>query len=167
MHTPNLFDYATKELSQDAMISWLIAWAQTESANECERQIRDLGRVFVNALLGKHDIALAGDLRCPECTATPEIYQQDQSIDVLARIKDERATHVLLIEDKTDTHGHGDQLERYYEAVTSRKTRLGEVSASEVRPIYLKTGHQSRAQDQAIEKTLRSGCSIAEIFSMS
>ena len=152
MRTPNLFDYATKELSQDAMICWLIAWSQTEPEDECGRALQDLGRAFVNALLGKHDVALAGGIRCPECTATPEIYQQDQSIDVLARIKDESATHVLLIEDKTDTHDHSDQLERYYDAVTSRKTRLGEVSASEVRPIYLKTGHQSRAQDQAIEK---------------
>ena len=25
--TPNLFHYATKELSQDAMICWLIDWA--------------------------------------------------------------------------------------------------------------------------------------------
>ena len=31
MYTPNLFNYATKELSQDAMICWIIAWAQTDA----------------------------------------------------------------------------------------------------------------------------------------
>ena len=152
MRTPNLFDYASKELSQDAMICWLIAWSQIEPEDKCERALQNLGCAFVNALLGKHGVALRGDIRCPECTANLEIYQQDQSIDVLARIKDESATHVLLIEDKTDTHDHGGQLGRYYDAVTSGKTYLGEVSEAEISPIYLKTGNQSRAQVQAIEK---------------
>ena len=30
---PNLFDFATKELSQDAMICWLIRWADFRFAN--------------------------------------------------------------------------------------------------------------------------------------
>ena len=29
--TPNLFDFATKELSQDAVICWLIAWADADA----------------------------------------------------------------------------------------------------------------------------------------
>lgn len=152
MPTPNLFDYATKELSQDAVICWLIAWAQSEPENECEQALRDVGCAFVNALLGKFDAALTGKIQCPEI---PEIHRQALGIDVLARIRDESAGHVLLIEDKTDTHDHSGQLERYYGEVTSRPTVLGEISLSEVRPVYLKTGNQSRAQDHAIENNTR------------
>ena len=59
MCRPNLFDYATKELSQDAVICWLIAWAQTEPTDERDRMLRDLGRSFVDALLAKHDAKLS------------------------------------------------------------------------------------------------------------
>ncbi len=30
MEKPNLFSYATSELSQDAFIAWLLAWASPE-----------------------------------------------------------------------------------------------------------------------------------------
>ena len=150
MRTPNLFDYATKELSQDAVICWLIAWAQSEPENECEQGLREVGGEFIKALLAKFDVGLAGRIQCPE---SPEIHRQALGIDVLARINDESAAHVLLIEDKTDTHDHSGQLDRYYREVTSRPNpkMLGEVTPSEMRPIYLKTGNQSRAQHRAIE----------------
>lgn len=39
--TPNIFDFATSELSQDAFLCWLIAWADSsqiendETLNNC------------------------------------------------------------------------------------------------------------------------------------
>ena len=152
MRAPNLFDYATKELSQDAVICWLIAWAQVEPENEYEQALRDVGCEFVNTLLGKCNAALAGKVQCPEI---PEIHQQALGIDVLARITDESTEHVLLIEDKTVTRDHSGQLKRYYGEVTGGQTAVGEVSVCQVRPVYLKTGNQSRAQDRAIENNTR------------
>ena len=140
---PNLFTYATKELSQDAMICWLIEWSAVQVANESQQALRDLGRAFVQALLGKHRVNLAGAIR------HAEIHQQDRSIDVLARIQDEHAGHVFLIEDKTGTKDTSDKLQRYQDAVSSGKTKLGEVP--EHWPIYLKTGNQSHAEDRKVE----------------
>ena len=36
MLRPNLVDYATKELSQDAVVCWLIAWAHRDPANHAD-----------------------------------------------------------------------------------------------------------------------------------
>lgn len=144
-HRPNLFAYATKELSQDAMICWLIEWAATQANDLGEQALRNLGRAFVESLLGKHGKHVQGEVQ------SAEIYQQDNGIDVLARIRDESAEHILLIEDKTHTNAHNNQLQRYREAVRDGKTQLGVVS--EHWPIYLKTGNQSLASDREIETT--------------
>ncbi len=107
---PNIFSYATKELSQDAMICWLIDWSGQENVqDEEERALRDCGRLFVQALLRKHDVNLGPN---EEINKT-EIYQQDHSIDVLARINSEKKEYILLVEDKTGTKDHSGQLQRY------------------------------------------------------
>jgi len=46
---PNLFSYATSELSQDAFICWLIKWSE----NATDLELKDLGHRFVNALMSK------------------------------------------------------------------------------------------------------------------
>ena len=138
---PNLFDFATKELSQDAMICWLIKWADNRYA-DTDRELHRCGRGFVRALLREH-----GELSLPK-RIEATIYQQDKSIDVLATLGTD---HVLLIEDKTGTKDHGDQLKRYYEHVIRGRTRLKGVSKDKVFPIYLKTGNQSRQKDRKIE----------------
>ena len=43
-NTPNLFHYATKELSQDALICWLIEWAgQPLGATKEDEELRRCG----------------------------------------------------------------------------------------------------------------------------
>ncbi len=48
---PNLFHFATSELCQDAMFSWLIQWAD-DSYNTVDKQICLLGKSFLNRLTG-------------------------------------------------------------------------------------------------------------------
>lgn len=145
---PNLFGYATKELSQDAMICWLIDWAgQEEVEDPRDRALRDCGRLFVHALLAKHGVHLNVD----EAVTTTDIYQQDHGIDVLARVIGEREKHILLIEDKTDTEDPSDKLQRYCDAVKNGETSLGRVARRRIFPVYLKTGNQSRSKDLEIE----------------
>ena len=120
---PNLFDYAGKELSQDAMICWLIAWAGHGDTEDPEdRALHDCGRHFVRALLRKHHI----DLNPSEVIEKTEIHQQDHGIDVLARVTTDQEEYVLLIEDKTDTEDHSQQLQRYYDGVCNGETSLGD-----------------------------------------
>ena len=139
---PNIFDYATKELSQDAMICWLIRWADDCFA-DADRELHGCGRDFVGALLRSHGVETLPD------RIETKIFQQDKGIDVLARISPD---HLLLIEDKTGTQDHSGQLKRYYELVIQGKTKLQEADKENVYPIYLKTGNQPLYKDKKIEK---------------
>lgn len=142
---PNIFHYATKELSQDAMICWLIDWAGQNEDSCVERDLRACGREFVQALLNhKRDDWVRFDRNIKT-----EIRKQDKKIDVLARINER---YVLLIEDKTVAKDREDKLARYYKAVITGETGFGEVDENNVYPIYLKTGNQSLAEDKEIEK---------------
>ncbi len=60
--------------------------------------------------------------------------------------------HVLLIEDKTETSTHDDQLARYWEVVTEGQTGFGEVLGEDCWPIYFKTGNQSPERRKWIEE---------------
>ena len=143
MDAPNLFSYATKELSQDAVICWLVAW----SAHDGASRLTQLGQRFVESLLNHKrqgsKVALKGG------PLKVEIHRQDNYIDVLARIE---GKHVLLIEDKTDSEPHGDQLATYRNAVLSGQTSLGSVSEDDLIAIYFKTGNQALATERQIEK---------------
>ena len=138
---PNLFDYATKELSQDAVICWLIKWSTARG----DADLQALGRRFVESLLtscSPSNTPLLGGQVQHVC-----ILQQERRIDVLAQIN---RKHVLLIEDKTDSDPHGDQLCRYKKEVLAGRTTIGAVSDKDLFPVYLKTGNQSRASEQEI-----------------
>ena len=142
---PNLFKYGRKELSQDAMICWLLAWADECHAATCPA-LHQAGQSLVKALFRKHDRP------GPERICTVKLEQQASGIDVLAWINDEYA---LLIEDKTDSHEHSEQLGRYHELVLGGRACVEEkcIQPSKDRffPIFLKTGNMSRADKNAIE----------------
>ena len=148
MPRPNIFKYATKELSQDAVICWLIEWSGAQATEvEFEPALRELGRAFVEALLATHKIKLKGDV------VSTEIHQQNLGIDVLARVRDHaKKSHVLVIEDKTDADSRSDQLDRYREGVSNGDSKLGNVHESSVCHVFLKTGNQSLSKDRCVEE---------------
>lgn len=139
---PNIFNYATKELSQDAMICWLLEWSKPEHRSQDE-SLHNCGVRFVRALLKKHGWNLPREIK------EIEIYQQEKRIDILVRINSKR---VFLIEDKTDTKDRNDQLLNNYERVIGGHTQFGKVAEENLSPIYLKTGNQSLADDRRIEQ---------------
>ena len=131
---PNLFRFASSELSQDAFVGWLLAWADAR-CEEQDTQLHALGRELLGAMLAKADIAVP---------AASTIIVQRQwhgvgraesgALDLLIEIGE---GHVLAIEDKTGTEDHSAQLDRYASAVAARYP--GRTRAL----IYLKTGDQS------------------------
>ncbi len=118
---PNIFQWATSELSQDAFICWLLAWVNHHK--EEEKDLRATAIYFLTKLTGRE---------IPE-NQNIKIQRQYKNIDILVKIND---GHALLIEDKTQTKNHSNQLERYYEALSS------EYQKDKIVPVYLKTGDQ-------------------------
>lgn len=101
--SPNIFDFATSELSQDAMFSWLIQWAD-DSNLVIDKELCNLGKLFVSELTGIEVNSIHNI----------EVERQWKNIDIIVDINDNA---VLVIEDKTGTTEHDDQLRRYKETV--------------------------------------------------
>ena len=149
---PNLFRYGHKELSQDAMICWLLDWANEKYANE-DKELHECGQAFAKALFGKHE-----EHKGPDKISKVELGMQVASIDVLAWVNDE---YTILIEDKTDTGRHDDQLIRYHQQALEQKLRIWSDSDSDWKtltisddkffPIFLKTGNMSLYSKSTIE----------------
>ncbi|WP_027186275.1 PD-(D/E)XK nuclease family protein [Desulfovibrio inopinatus] len=138
MNTPNLFTYATKELSQDAFLCWLSAWADPKYAAN-EPTMHKCAQQFILWLL-KH-----GGISEVNSVESLEIRQQYYSIDILIIVNNE---YTILIEDKVHSNQHGNQLKRYLD----RLVEEDKIPRAKIVPIYLKTGNpESGEYDEAIK----------------
>lgn len=135
MSRPNLFRIATKELSQDGFLTWLLQWADNSNA-AFNRELNEAGKDFVRLLLGK-DSSYDVDSVSAE--------RQWCNIDIWA---DVNGTEAIIIEDKTDTSEHDNQLERYKEIAEEECRKNGQT----LRCVYLKTGNESLSVEKEIEK---------------
>ena len=99
MCIPNLFDYATSELSQDAFLCWLFSWADNKykdkyaDLNNCAK---DVIKLFSNNEIDNIE--------------SIEVHKQENNIDAFIIVNNQ---YLLIVEDKTDTGEHGNQLNRY------------------------------------------------------
>lgn len=125
---PNIFDYATSELSQDAFLCWLLKWAE-EGARSHDPQLHTIANVFVKEVFDLHNCQLN------ESIQSVCIKRQFNSLDILAIINEKYA---IMIEDKVFTNHHSDQLNRYLKMVEnhSKTNHLNPL------PIYYKIVEQ-------------------------
>ena len=128
---PNIFNYATSELSQDAVICWMIDWANSENT-----VMKEFSHDFLKAMLNldhNRHIDLNNLLKV-------EIKRQYCSIDVLALLSFKDETMLpLIIEDKTYTTEHGDQIRRYYDIILEQNK--GDEKIAKPLGIYYKSGY--------------------------
>jgi PD-(D/E)XK nuclease superfamily len=139
--TPNLFDYAQKELSQDAMICWLLAWAYEEGDLAKPDEMGTMSREFAARLLGKHPNykGISADqvlkVSRPESQFPVDIPSSPRKrkgrIDVCAEVQLKSGAVILVVEDKTETSDNAKKLTGYLEALKGNKDVIG---------IYFKTG---------------------------
>ena len=132
---PNLFQFATSELSQDAFICWLISWADPQYEKNHEA-LHGTALSLLNRFLELAGVPKPNEYR------SVEVEKQVEKIDVLIRLNKEI---VVVVEDKTDTKHHSNQLTRYLEAA-EKKFPNNLIAA-----IYFKTEDQSnyRAIEEA------------------
>ncbi|RNF39593.1 PD-(D/E)XK nuclease family protein [Planococcus salinus] len=126
VETPNLFQYATSELSQDAFLCWLMAWTAPEY-EAIDPQLHNAANSFISTIFKLHDLPTP-------MIQSIKIERQFKSLDVLAIVNNEYA---ILIEDKTHTKNHSDQLNRYKDSVKENFPDLVQLA------IYYKIGDQS------------------------
>ena len=115
---PNLFSFATSELSQDAFFAWLMSWADP-FYEKFDDSLHVVAQNFIRLLLDEEKFE----------TKKISIKSQSNNIDLLAEINNDT---ILIIEDKIDTSVHDDQLNRY------RKIVEEEYKTKELKFAYIK-----------------------------
>lgn len=131
---PNLFDFATSELSQDAFLLWLLNWANPFDTKKVlltkeQQRLHEAAQEFVRMLINERDEVLhISSVKC---------YKQKYHIDVLAVVNEKYA---IIIEDKTNTKEHGKQIRQYLKALKADST----FSKLTHRCVYYKSGNESQ-----------------------
>jgi len=97
----NIFEYATKELAQDAFLRWLI-----ENIDSEHEDIRRTSATLICTFLG---------LEYNETVHIDDVdaCSQERKIDILVKLRVNQEKHMIAIEDKTDSHEHSNQLDKY------------------------------------------------------
>ena len=131
---PNIFSFATSELSQDAMFAYLIKWANPKNIS-IDKEMCLLGQSFLRLLAQNNDLIIN----------SVEVGRQWQNIDVWVEINDDT---ILIIEDKTNTSIHDDQLERYREIIQNEYKGKRQIQFY----TYVKTGNEPAAILDTIRK---------------
>jgi hypothetical protein len=133
LEPPNLFYFATSELSQDAFLCWFLSWSKY-SYRSINRPLHEAAFNFIAMIFNAHKIPVP-------TIETIEITRQFESLDILAIVN---KTYAILIEDKTFTKDHSNQLIRYRESVKIEYPKLIQL------PIYYKISDQSHFQSVKI-----------------
>lgn len=121
----NLFYYATSELSQDAFICWLSSFAfESYADNVLHKCAKEMLVLFVPELKN-------------EKFSLCNIERQVKHIDVLITVSANGKCYKIVVEDKTFTKEHSNQLANYREQ-TGRA-----YPGCIVKGVYYKTGFQS------------------------
>ncbi|WP_454953968.1 hypothetical protein [Fusobacterium hwasookii] len=115
----NLFSFATSELSQDAFICWCLNWINYPNEN-----LYPMAKDIFSNLLEEKDLG----------NEEIEIKRQVKKIDVLVLLK--KSKKAYIIEDKTYTSEHSDQINKYRETI---KNDFKE-EINDIKTVYFKTG---------------------------
>ena len=145
----NLFNFATKELSQDAFLRWLF-----ENYN-CENEsVRLACRCLFNAFTSVSDIPT---LHFDEITKL-ETFSQWKNIDITIEFEIGKAKYLICIEDKTSSDEHN-QLATYNKHIDKCRSNF-----THVFKIFYKTNIIDSAERQRVETQ---GWHIYDIFDIS
>ncbi|MEN2751242.1 PD-(D/E)XK nuclease family protein [Psychrobacter sp. FBL11] len=134
MTTPNLFKFATSELSQDAFICWLLSWADQDyqTGSDKHKALNRLATSMLALFFKKAGNSL------PSRIDKIVVKRQVSNIDALCIIND---TYCVLIEDKVGSVQHSDQLVRYKQFMLNGHAQT--FTEDKIIPIYLQTHDQS------------------------
>lgn len=142
----NLFTFATKELSQDAFICWLLNSLNYEDI-ENDTDIKELKKCaykFLNKMCPETKKMNISDIK-------PIITKQKFKIDILVEFKYGDQNYKIIIEDKVASYIRKDkdgtnQLEKYKKKVNEYSNNL------KIKSVYYKLYDTSETYDEAILK---------------
>ena len=114
---PNIFDYATSELSQDAVICWILSFY-----NDKESKLYSLAKDLLSSFI---TLSIEDN--------TIEISKQFYKTDILVHLP--KSQRVIILEDKVYTSEH-EQISRYVEKISNNDN----YKDCKISVVYFKTG---------------------------
>lgn len=159
--TNNLFSFATSELSQDAFFCWSLNWLAVKE--DTEDPYYKYGKAMLDLFLGNNkkdeytDVLIKkqfvvefkrNENNNPIKTDTTFGEKAKGIIDILVLFKDGNVPHALIIEDKTHTSEHSNQIAMYKNNLpaTLKNSNDAEIetyknlSSKNIYTAYVKTG---------------------------
>jgi hypothetical protein len=133
MHN-NIFGYGTSELTQDAFICYLLSFAMKDYEAK-DPALAACARELLGKMLGETE---------PQKLVVTDIMRQHNHIDVLVVVNEDT---YIVIEDKTFTVQHGNQINRYAEIVRE------EFKSERVFCVYFKTVEQAHPEPGVVNIT--------------
>lgn len=141
----NLFNYATSELSQDAFLCYLLSFAYEDYYDPILTPCaKGLIHLFVEEI-DDNDLELI-EIRKQYPIIIPKEdgrRSQKRAIDILLTVQYRDVCYKIIIEDKTFTSEHDNQLKEY------KKWVVDEFPYCCVKGVYYKTGFQSNMENIA------------------
>lgn len=136
---PNIFDFATNELSQDAFLCYLLSYSKKKYKDFYPAEYK-----FARKVLNEILIECFKGEEIPK-VKTLEIKKQYYNIDVLLIINEnieKKEGIYIIIEDKTYTTEHSEQMDRY----SKKLKEIKKISEEQIKTLYFKTGDESHKQ---------------------
>ena len=134
----NLFDYATKELSQDAFIMWLV----DNNDEKSDLELRNTSLSFISFLT---DYSLSVEtISKSRIDVFSQVNHTDISIDVYKN-KNDKVHDIIVIEDKTGSSEHN-QLKDYNESIAKWSNK------GNVYKVFYKIGKITSKDEDGIKK---------------
>lgn len=134
----NIFNFATSELSQDAVIAWILNWINEETNS----------KLYSLAVKLLESMGVSKD----ELQSGIRIEQQYKHIDILIIIK--AVNKAIILEDKVYTGEHDEQIAKYFEEIKNLspidKEWLGITDDVNISTVYLKTGYMYDYDKQVV-----------------
>jgi len=133
--TNNLFSFATSELSQDAFFCWSLNWLAVKE--DTDDPYYKYGKAMLDLFLGENKKDIYKEVK---------VLKQFNRIDVLVLFKDNQDNqYALIIEDKTNTSEHNEQIENYKNQLNdalSKDENIGykNLPGNQIYTAYVKTG---------------------------
>lgn len=133
--TNNLFNFATSELSQDAFFCWSLNWLAVKE--DTDNPYYKYGKAMLDLFLGENKKDIYKEVK---------VLKQFNRIDVLVLFKDNQDNqYALIIEDKTNTSEHNEQIENYKNQLNdalSKDENIGykNLPGNQIYTAYVKTG---------------------------
>lgn len=142
MFKPNIFHLATKELSQDAFIVWLLQYAD-QDCKIFNPELHRCAQEFLRELIKSQYNDFNDDI------VKVRAGRQLSNIDIWAEVNDD---YFILIEDKINTGEHNNQLERYKNIARDLHNGFSNKKERKIVCIYIKTGDDTNLNILSVER---------------